>query len=78
MMIYTFKCKDCDCDFDEVSSVSNDFHACPRCGGIANKVFNASNIFMYIPSWWHTNKSDIFTDTEWAELKKDPNVERAK
>jgi putative FmdB family regulatory protein len=75
---YQFLCQDCGHSFEAVSSWQDDFCVCPKCNGTAKKQFNASNIFTYIPSWWHTNKSDIFSDTEWAELKKDPNAERAK
>jgi len=76
-MIYEFKCG-CGCSFDVVLRQQSDFYICPVCGSKAEKQFNASNISVFIPSCFHTNKSDIFTDTEWAELKKDPNVERAK
>jgi putative FmdB family regulatory protein len=77
-MIYEFLCQDCGHTFEAVSSWHDDFTNCPKCNGIAKKQFNASNISVFIPPYFHTNKSDIFTDTEWAELKKDPNVERAK
>jgi len=33
---------------------------------------------MFIPSYFHTSKSDVFSYEEWNKLKKDPNVVRAK
>lgn len=84
-MIYEFKCTKCGKVFernmtsDSVlfdSENMKDFTFC-SCGSAAEKQFHAtSNVF--IPAYFHTSKSDIFTDKEWQDLKKNPNIERAK
>lgn len=75
-MIFDFICK--DCGIFEANRVSGtDFIDCPKCGKPAARTFHATTNF-HIPSYFHTSKSDIFTHEEWQDLKKDPNVERAK
>lgn len=70
-MILEYKCSSCKNTFESNNPT------CPKCGNIAKKQFHAtSNVF--IPAYFHTSRSDIFTDKEWQDLKKDPNVERAK
>jgi len=76
-MIFDFLCKKCGKTKEKNVSAKMVIDTCEFCGGISEKQFHAcSNI--HIPSYFHTSKSDIFTDTEWAALKKDPNIERAK
>ncbi len=46
-------------------------------GAEAEKLFAAtSNVF--IPAYFHTMKSDVFDYQDWRNLKKNPNMERAK
>ncbi len=74
-MIFQFECKVCKKVFEKSVSSGIEFTLCD-CGKYAKKQFHAcSNI--RIPSYFHTNRSDIFTDKEWQDLKKDPNTERA-
>jgi len=54
-----------------------EFIDCPYCGKPAIKKFHATTN-VHIPAYFHTCRSDIFTHEEWQDLKKDPNVERAK
>jgi putative FmdB family regulatory protein len=76
-MIYYYRCEKCKTLFEEASRLGETLKACPCCGATATREFHAcTNI--YVPSYFHTSRSDIFTDKEWQELKKDPNVERAK
>lgn len=76
-MIFEFKCKKCNNVFEQNATSNDAYWTCPRCGGYAKRMFSATpNIF--IPAYFHTSRSDIFSDTEWQDLKKDPNVERAK
>lgn len=75
-MIYSFKCLACKNNFEKVASFNDEFIMCPKCGKYAQRQFHACTN-MYIPSYFHTSKSDIFSDTEWADLKKNPNIERA-
>jgi len=50
---------------------------CPLCGSKAYRQFHAcTNI--YTPSYFHTSRSDIFDEGEWQDLKKNPDIERAK
>ena len=50
---------------------------CPKCNGDGIRQFHAtSNVF--IPAYFHTSKSDIFTHEEWQALKKNPDIERAR
>jgi putative FmdB family regulatory protein len=75
-MIFDFKCINCNHIFEKNISSDEQFILCPKCGRYAKKQFHAcTNI--YIPSYYHTSRSDIFSDTEWQDLKKDPNIERA-
>ena len=78
-MIFEFEClnKDCGNKFEENISSGEYYVKCPKCGRYAIKKFHAT-VNMFVPSYFHTSRSDIFTDSEWQELKKDPNVERAK
>lgn len=77
-MIYDFQCLNCNHKFEKsMSSKDTELYIiCPKCGKYAEKQFKATSN-MFVPSYFHTAKSDIFTDTEWADLKKDPNIERA-
>ena len=78
-MIFEFECqnKDCGNKFEENISFGKYYVKCPKCGRYAIKKFHATaNVF--VPSYFHTCRSDIFSDTEWQALKKDPNVERYK
>ena len=73
-MIFEFKCLKCKSVFED--NTSEKYRVCPKCASIAKRQFHAcTNI--HIPSYWHTSRSDVFTDQEWQDLKKDPNVERA-
>lgn len=75
-MIFEFRCSKCNFIFED--NVSSDtLVLCPKCESICERQFHATTNF-HIPSYWHTSRSDVFTDKEWADLKKDPNVERAK
>ena len=74
-MIFQYKCLECNKEFDKVTDSVTEYVDC-SCGAKAIKVFHATTNF-HIPSYFHTSKSDIFTDTEWAELKKNPDIERA-
>lgn len=75
-MILDFKCDNCD-RTTEQEIYNGRIPKCPNCGGRLKKLFYAtSNV--HIPAYFHTSKSDIFTDTEWADLKKNPNIERSK
>jgi len=73
-MIFEYKCSFCEKIFDDNSG--KPMINCPTCGAPATRQFHAcTNI--YIPSYFHTSKSDIFSDTEWQDLKKNPDIERA-
>jgi len=75
-MRFNFKCDKCNSVFEQVASPNDKMKSCPFCGSQAKRQFHAcKNI--YIPSYFHTTKSDIFSDTEWQDLKKNPNIERA-
>lgn len=76
-MIHEFKCIKCGNVFEKNKSSDIEFTLCPKCGRFAKKQFHAC-VNIHIPSYFHTSRSDVFTDQEWADLKKDPNVERAK
>ncbi len=78
MPIFDFKCELCGELFErKVNHWGVIATNCFRCGAMAYKQFHAtSNLF--VPSYFHTNRSDIFSDTEWQALKKDPNIERAR
>ena len=81
-MIFEFEClnEDCGNKFEENISFSKyyvKYVKCPKCGRHAIKKFHATTN-MFVPSYFHTSRSDIFSDSEWQELKKDPNVERYK
>ncbi len=78
-MRYNFTCDDPNCgyEFEAIVSIENcdEPQGCPRCGRTATRQFNAtSNVF--IPPYFMTMKSDIFTDLEWRKLKDNPNIER--
>ena len=79
-MIYDFKCIDRDCGFvfeEVVRNFKTNVTECPKSGEIAGKEFCAtSNIF--IPPYFMTMKSDIFDSKDWENLKKNPNIERAR
>jgi len=76
-MIFNFKCNKCDSVFEQVASPSDKMRLCPFCGDKAIRQFHAcTNI--YVPSYFHTSRSDIFTDQEWQDLKKNPDIERAR
>lgn len=75
-MRFNFKCLKCGNIFEESVSPLETVKLCPKCGKYAQRQFHACTN-MYIPSYFHTSKSDIFSDTEWADLKKNPNIERA-
>lgn len=78
-MIFDFRCLCCGFEFESnnfKNFAEETYTVCPKCGKYAQKQFHAC-VNMYVPSYFHTSKSDIFTDTEWADLKKDPNIERA-
>ena len=74
-MIFDYQCLECDTVFEKITDSVTEFVDC-KCGGKAVKVFHATTNF-HVPSYFHTSKSDIFSDTEWADLKKNPNIERA-
>jgi len=63
--------------FEKTASGNAEYTICPKCGKYAQKQFHATSNF-HIPAHFHTSRSDIFTYEEWQDLKKDPNVERAK
>jgi protein-arginine kinase activator protein McsA len=74
-MINNFKCLKCKQTFEKVST--NKYEPCPYCYSITEKQFRAtSNLF--VPGWFHQVRSDIFSDKEWEDLRKDPNTERYK
>lgn len=73
-MILEYKCLNCSYIFEDITK--EEYILCPKCGKYAQKQFHAT-VNMFVPSYFHTSKSDIFTDREWADLKKDPNTERA-
>lgn len=75
-MIFDFKCKMCGKVFEETAGIKNNSAICPDCKGRAVKIFSATTNF-HIPPYFRTSRSDIFSDSEWAALKKDPNIERA-
>jgi len=75
-MRFNFKCNKCKRIFESYASPHETTKPCPECGSEAVRQFHAcSNI--HVPSYFHTSKSDIFSDTEWQDLKKNPNIERA-
>lgn len=76
-MIYRFKCTGCDNEFEDTVRMNIEIVTCPRCGGYADKQFHATSD-MFVPSYFHTNKSDIFSHEEWQALKKNPDIERAR
>lgn len=78
-MIFEFEClnENCKNKFEENISFGKYYVKCPECGRYAIKKFHAT-ANMFVPSYFHTSRSDIFSDSEWQELKKDPNVERAR
>jgi len=76
-MIFKYKCDKCNNIFEANVSPIDVVIKCPACNSKATRIFEATRNF-HIPSYFHTNKSDIFSYEEWQELKKDPNVERAK
>lgn len=76
-MIFSFICKKCRRIFEKDIPVNQKVIVCPYCGKQAHRQFHAcTNI--YIPSYFHTSRSDIFSDTEWQDLKKNPDIERAR
>jgi len=75
-LIFDYTCKDCG-TFEAYKSMDTEFIECPLCSKPAEKQFHATTNF-HIPSYFHTCRSDIFTHEEWQDLKKDPNIERAK
>ena len=76
-MIFNFKCVECKKVFEMYANPADDtIKQCPHCGGNAIRQFHAcTNI--YVPSYFHTSRSDIFTDKEWQDLKRNPDIERA-
>ena len=75
-MRFDFKCLKCKKIFESYASTNEMTKLCPYCGVVAIRQFHScTNI--YVPSYFHTNKSDIFTDKEWQDLKRDPNIERS-
>ena len=76
-MRFYYKCEKCKKIFEEIARPDEKLKACPCCGATSARQFHAcTNI--YVPGYFHTSRSDIFTDKEWQDLKKDPNIERAK
>ena len=79
-MIYSFQCLDHNCAYEfeaKIRIAKIDEMRCPRCGAGAEKLFAAtSNVF--IPAYFYTMKSDVFDYQDWRNLKKNPNMERAK
>ena len=76
-MRFSFKCDKCNSVFEQVASPTNRMKLCPFCGSKAYRQFHAcTNI--YTPSYFHTSRSDIFDEGEWQDLKKNPDIERAK
>ena len=81
-MTFEFKCEECKKLFEvsisvEIAKLYPGYPECPECGGRTKKQFHAcTNI--YVPSYFHTSRSDIFDDKEWQDLKKNPDIERAK
>jgi len=74
-MKFTFKCLKCKKIFEGNVSSEAMTKLCPFCGSEAEKQFHAcTNI--YVPSYFHTSRSDIFSDTEWQNLKKNPDIKR--
>lgn len=75
-MRHYYKCEKCKKVFEELARPNETLKICPCCGATSKKQFQAcTNI--YIPSYFHTSKSDIFSDTEWQDLKRNPDIERA-
>lgn len=75
-MIFEYICSKCGYRFEAFANHKT-LVSCPKCGAVAERQFHATTN-IHIPSYFHTSRSDIFTDKEWEDLKKDPNVERAK
>jgi len=75
-MRFNFKCNKCRRVFEKIVLASQKVVVCPYCGKQAKRQFHAcTNI--HVPACFHTSRSDIFSDTEWQDLKKNPNIERA-
>jgi len=73
---FNFKCNKCRRIFEKIVPANQKSIACPYCGKKASRQFHAC-VNIHIPSYFHTSKSDIFSDTEWRDLKKNPDIERA-
>ena len=76
-MIFDFICKKCRRVFEKNVPAKQKSISCPYCKRKAKKMFQATTNF-YIPSYFHTSRSDIFDEGEWQDLKKNPDIERAK
>ena len=75
-MRFRFKCNKCSYVFKQDATSTNRMKLCPLCGSKAYRQFHAcTNI--YVPSYFHTSRSDIFDEGEWQDLKKNPDIERA-
>lgn len=74
-MIFDFRCTKCNKVFEQTAELV-DSVSC-SCGGMAKRLFKATDNF-YVPLCFHTNKSDIFDYQEWRDLKKNPDIERAR
>ncbi len=75
-MIFDYKCLECDYKFEAVPPKNKEV-VCPKCGKPTERLFKATTNF-HIPSYFHTSKSDIFSYEEWQDLKKNPDIERAR
>ena len=77
-MIYEYRCNKCEHEFEaKVFMSDKSIVKCPECESESTKLFAATtNVF--IPPYFHTMKSDIFNYQDWRNLKKNPNMERAK
>jgi len=76
-MRFNFICKKCRRVFEKNVPARQKSISCPYCKSKAKKMFHATTNF-YIPPYFHTSRSDIFSDSEWKDLKRNPNIERAR
>ena len=77
-MTYDFKCMSCGHVFEgkiRMEDLDKPGISCPECSGNTDRLFHATPD-IFIPPYFMTMKSDIFNDKEWADLKKNPDIER--
>ena len=73
-MKYSYECLNCNGKFEKTAKI-DEVVLCPKCGIPADRKFHATSD-VFIPSYFHTMKSDIFDYDDWRKLKKNPNIER--